>query len=143
MPYDRDQVIAAVTEYYEFFTRLHLTPKDIRRPPPEGWPEISKDRLSSLNKTDEVIKLLKYLPYVQNDDNYMPIIIFGLSACNDYTGWRFQQDVVEGKDAGYLPSSEEIEGSDWAKLRKPHPHMIALACPQVVHQHKNYRWSGH
>lgn len=103
MPYDRDQAIAALAEYYDFLTRLHVKSEDIRRPPSiEGLPEIIREHLSKLGKTDTVIDLLKHLLYVQNDYNDEPILIWDLSSCNDYTGWQFQQDILDGDTANYL-----------------------------------------
>ena len=131
MPYDRDQVIAAVTDYYEFLTRLHVKNEDIRRPPPEGWPEITQARLSKLGKTDKAIDLLKLLPYVQNDDNFSPIHVWSMSGCCDYTGEQFQQKVVDGGDASYYPLDMQEEDALWEKLRNPYPHIVALASPSV------------
>lgn len=131
MPYNRDQVIAAVTGYYDFLTRLHVEPKDIRRPPPGGWSEISQNAFKSLQKSDTVIDLLKHLPYIENDENFSPILVYTLSGCKDYTGKVFQRQI--GNDTGRpgRPGSIELEDCPWEKLRKPHPHIIELASPAV------------
>lgn len=133
MPYDRDQVIAAVTDYYNFLTRLHLDSEDIRRPPPEGWSQISEKRLSPLNKSEEVISLLKHLPYVQNDENFSPFLVWTLSGCNDYTGWDFQKAIEGGSTSSMMPEDIETAPEDctWEKLHKPYPHTIPLASPAV------------
>lgn len=63
MPYNRDEVLAAVADYYDFLTRLHITPQEIRRPPPSGWPQVTQESLSRLGKTaPKVTDLLKHLP---------------------------------------------------------------------------------
>lgn len=131
MPYSQDQVIAAVTDYYDFLTRLHVKPEDIRRPPQGGWPEISQERFSKLGKTDKAINLLKHLPYVQNDENFSPIHVWSESGCCDYTGWQFQLKVAKGGDASYYPCFVEEKDALWEKLRKPYPHIVALASPSV------------
>ena len=79
MPYNRHEVIAAVTDYCDFPTDLHVRPENIRRAPPEGWLQISQERFSSLGKTDDVIDLLKHLPYVQDDENFDPILVWNCS----------------------------------------------------------------
>jgi hypothetical protein len=63
--YSRDETIAAVMDYYQFLTKMpFLEPSDILYPPPEGWPQITKERLAK--KSDEVIELLRHLPYVDS-----------------------------------------------------------------------------
>lgn len=132
MPYHRDQVIASVTDYYHFLTRLHVQPQDIRRPPqPDGWSEISQKRFSRLGKTEKVVDLLKHLPYVQNDYNDDPILIWEVSGCNDYTGRQFQQDIIEGDTANYTPDDTSPDVCSCDKLREPHPHIVPLASPAV------------
>lgn len=122
MPYNRDQVIAAVTDYYDFLARLHLDPEDIRRPPPEGWPQISRDRLSPVGSTDEVVSLLKHLPYVQNDDNSTPIRVWTYSGCSDYSGRDFLTTVDQGFPHRMSPEDYETgpESYTWEKMHKPH-----------------------
>lgn len=52
-------------DYYQFLTKMpFLEPSDILYPPPEGWPQITKERLAK--KSDEVIELLRHLPYVDS-----------------------------------------------------------------------------
>lgn len=133
MTYDREQVITAVTDYYDFLTRLHVDPEDIRRPPPEGWSQTSQEKLSPMHKTGEVIRLLKHLPYVQNDENFSPILVWTLSGCNDYTGWDFQTSVDRGCPSSMIPDDSHIGPEDctWEKLHRPHPHIIPLASPAV------------
>ncbi|KAK3298442.1 uncharacterized protein B0H64DRAFT_74994 [Chaetomium fimeti] len=62
--YSREATIAAVREYYRFLTRMYLKECDVAEPPEEGWPEIDTEALSGLGKTDEVISLLRHLPYI-------------------------------------------------------------------------------
>ena len=133
MPYDRDQVVAAVTDYYDFLSRLHIKPEDIRRPPSGGWPDnvISQQRFSKLGMSAKVIDLLRHLPYVQNDDNYLPIPITSMCACSDYTGAMFQDEVEEGGHAGYIPMEEDPEHCTWEKWLKPHAHIVPIASGRV------------
>jgi hypothetical protein len=65
MPYDRDEVIASVTDFYNFLvTHLHFKPSDLKTPPPTGWPRINQTRFAFLGKSDRVIDLLQHLPYL-------------------------------------------------------------------------------
>jgi hypothetical protein len=61
MPYDRDEVIASVTDFYNFLiTHLHFEPSDLKTPSPTGWPKITQTRLAFLGKSDKVIDLLQH-----------------------------------------------------------------------------------
>ncbi|KJX96519.1 hypothetical protein TI39_contig617g00011 [Zymoseptoria brevis] len=61
--YSHEAVILAVRDYYTFLTKMYLDPSDIMEPPQCGWPEITRDSMRALGKTDEVIELLRHLPY--------------------------------------------------------------------------------
>ncbi|WPA98275.1 uncharacterized protein RHO25_002887 [Cercospora beticola] len=63
--YSREATIAAFKEYFLFLTELYLDPEQIVFPPTEGWEEITITNLRPLGKTDEVIELLRHLPYIK------------------------------------------------------------------------------
>jgi len=66
--YDREEVIATITDFYQFLSKLPwVEPDDILYPPEGGWPNITKENFNFLGKNDEVITLLKQLPYVRMD----------------------------------------------------------------------------
>jgi hypothetical protein len=67
--YDSNQIISALSEYHKALSKLpYVEEVDILCPPPSGWPNITKENFSPLGKTDEVIDLLKRLPYLRGDD---------------------------------------------------------------------------
>lgn len=133
MALDRDKVIAAVTDYYEWLLRLHLRPDNLRRPPPGGWPEISPERFKKMGKTDTAIDLLKHLFYVEIDDNVVPLLVWSFSSCCDYSARKLQQDVTKrGGDGTYAGLGfQEAQYCSYEKLYKPFPQIISLACPKV------------
>ncbi len=63
--YSRDECISALRDYYDFLTKLYLNKSSIIEPPKEGWPSITPESLQGLGKTNEVIALLRHLPYIQ------------------------------------------------------------------------------
>ncbi len=63
--YSRDACIAAVRDYYSFLTKMYLKESIVMEPPEGGWPAITAGKLRGLGKTDEVISLLRYLPYIR------------------------------------------------------------------------------
>lgn len=62
--YSREVTIAAVRDYYQFLARMYLDEDLIREAPVGGWPKINKESLKDLDKSDEVIALLRQLPYL-------------------------------------------------------------------------------
>lgn len=63
--YDRDRVIAAVRDFYAFLTRIpRWTAGDFQDAPPDGWPELTDEVLSPLDKDESVRDLLRQLPYL-------------------------------------------------------------------------------
>ena len=63
--YSRDETVAAFTSYYDFLVKMYLGPEEIITPPEGGWPEITTETLAPLSKSDEVVALLRELPYVR------------------------------------------------------------------------------
>lgn len=96
----RDEIITAVSDYYEFLTTLFLPNEDLKRVPPGGWDKINETRFGYLEKDPRVIELLKYLPFVAHDDKYKdPYQIARDTLCNDFSGrWL---------DNNYDPESTE------------------------------------
>ncbi|KAI4700334.1 hypothetical protein J4E81_004372 [Alternaria sp. BMP 2799] len=62
--YSREACIAAVRDYYHFLTRMYMEESVVVEPPKGGWPSVTSDSMRDVNKTDEVIALLKHLPYI-------------------------------------------------------------------------------
>lgn len=62
--YSRDAVVAAVQDYYAFLTKMYLKESAIIQPPQGGWPSITSDSLRDLGKTNDVVSLLRHLPYI-------------------------------------------------------------------------------
>ncbi len=63
--HSREAAVAAASEYFGFLAKMYLDESNILRPPEGGWPEITVDRLKGLGKTDEVVMLLRHLPYLR------------------------------------------------------------------------------
>jgi hypothetical protein len=95
--YNREQIVAAVTEFYQFLTTLpFVEPDEILYPPPEGWPQITKDKFAFLNKTDEVIELLRHLPYLDSSRGEWNIF-----------PWTKSCDYLKGNVKAYIPFPPE------------------------------------
>ncbi|KAF2162371.1 hypothetical protein M409DRAFT_58465 [Zasmidium cellare ATCC 36951] len=65
--YSRQACIDAVRDYYKFLILLHLPGHYLVEPPEAGWPHITPENARCLGKTDEVVALLRHLPYLRAD----------------------------------------------------------------------------
>ncbi len=63
--YSRDAAVRAIREYYGFLVKMYANESFILEPPEGGWPLTdSKGFAQALGKTDEVVELLRRLPYI-------------------------------------------------------------------------------
>lgn len=69
--YSRNATVAAIRYYYKFITRMYLDEFEILEPPEGGWPHITPEATEDCGKSEEVISLLRHLPYINspNRDN--------------------------------------------------------------------------
>ncbi|KAH0278070.1 hypothetical protein KCU91_g2749, partial [Aureobasidium melanogenum] len=70
--YSREATIAAFRDYYQFLTEMFLPENRVEEPPAEGWSSITKEKLRLLDKDDEVVELMRHLPYISNDGLLAP-----------------------------------------------------------------------
>ncbi|WAO96026.1 Hypothetical protein NCS54_01368200 [Fusarium falciforme] len=84
MAFDRDDFVRLLTDYYEFCSRTFWD-VTVQHAPAGGWPSINHETLARLQKNDQVVELLRHLPYPEfNQGVYTPLIM-------DHTGivdWR-------------------------------------------------------
>jgi len=72
-PYSRTATIGAISDFYQFLTKVYMKDSQVIRPPPEGWPSIvnvDPADLESFGKSDEVMSLLAHLPYIKSPGNW-------------------------------------------------------------------------
>jgi hypothetical protein len=134
MPYDRDEVVASVTDYYNFLiTRLHFEPSDLKAPPPTGWPRITQARLAFLGKSDKAIDLLKHLPYLLPGDEEKQI--YDHAVCVDYNSESVDAH-LETPELNVMSDFEPCDG--WEDLcpfdnfKERHEDVVVLGIPEVV-----------
>lgn len=134
MPYDRDEVIASVTDYYNFLiTHLHFQPSELKTPPPTGWPQIDQNRLAFLGKTDEAINLVQHLPYLPHGKEEKHI--YDHTVCVDYTHEAIdeKQKTPELVITGYFePEHEWVDLCPYDKFKETHEDIIVLGRPERV-----------
>lgn len=75
-------VVDAVRTYYTFLANdLGAIPSDcIIDAPEDGWPSITQSSLVGLEKTDQVIDILRHLPYIDNSNSHNIQIAFSTIA---------------------------------------------------------------
>ncbi|KHO00989.1 uncharacterized protein MAM_01767 [Metarhizium album ARSEF 1941] len=64
--YSQEATVEAVRDYYTFLTRMYLDDHLVKEPPEGGWPGITAESMRGLGKTDQVISLLRHLPYIDS-----------------------------------------------------------------------------
>ncbi|KAI8932414.1 hypothetical protein NX059_010600 [Plenodomus lindquistii] len=117
--YSRENTVAAVRDYYHFLVSMYLDESNVLEPPEGGWPSIPVNGWENFDKTDEVVALLRELPYLrQSSDLYQ---INGAP----YTVFADWQD-----------TEEDIDGQDLKDWSEPDPdeaaipaHVVGLTVP--------------
>jgi hypothetical protein len=94
--YDQTEIVAGLTDFYQFLSTLpYIEPSAILTPPSSGWPIINRENFTELGKNDEVIDLLKHLPYINLTGHQY--VIAPDTYPTDYRGEEFQHDVTKEK----------------------------------------------
>ena len=69
MPYSFEETISSFSAFYLFLTELPYIPSSaVCHPPTAGWPSIDEVTFSHLGKNQQVLKLLRHLPYLDGED---------------------------------------------------------------------------
>lgn len=107
--YSHDVTIRSIRSYYTFLTKMYLDEDFINEPSPNGWPGITMDRYQGLGKTDEVVNLLRYLPYLCHPEKDLPASVpFGIFVDWDREGrWI---DESGGEDSRIRSEDADDEG---------------------------------
>lgn len=118
--YSREACVAAVRDFYSFLTKMYLKETDFIEPPEGGWPSISPDRLRYLGKTNEVIALVRQLPYIRapSDDRDKAQ---GIPNCY-FADWQnLSGRLSENSDRTICESLKVLsEGADYPDAIPPH-----------------------
>jgi hypothetical protein len=116
MAYDRDVVVNCIKRHYELLVKAaYFDPAEVRYPPAEGWSDeqLAVDVLRVFGRSEDVIDLLRHLPYIkQLDGDDKDEVYFEsrhLSYLRDTSPFKFL-------------TAEECRGRQlWDKLLMPHP----------------------
>jgi hypothetical protein len=100
--FSREETIAAIKDFYDFVTKMYVDEGAFESPPEGGWPGITRESMKNFGKTDEIVELLRHLPYpsanYRDNPELMPAMPFA----------AFQQDVIlaqardDGRDLRHL-----------------------------------------
>lgn len=64
--YSREEIIGALRDFYELLIKLpYISPDALVVPPKGGWSGVNAPELRDRRKTEEVIELLRHLPYLR------------------------------------------------------------------------------
>ncbi|KAK1835026.1 hypothetical protein QBC39DRAFT_423915 [Podospora conica] len=127
MAYSHNETIAAMQDYIAYATKMYLDDTAYESPPADGWPSITAESMRLLGKTDDVIELLRHLPYPVEEDPdrrheimpALPFAAFQLEDCRQSAeGLRV---VTEATFFEHVPA--HVVG---LALRKPNDHGVLL-----------------
>jgi hypothetical protein len=114
--YSRDELVAIIDDFYTFLTTFYILASAVKRPSPEGWPNITPATTKGFRKSPAVIDLIKHLPYIDEKESKKMINnIHYKSDVLDYSV-RTPEDFAENNmcigEMGLVDKIEEIE-ADW------------------------------
>lgn len=124
--YDRNDLVGEVTAFYEFLTTMYIPPEALRRPPPDGWPNINAETYRSLNKTDRVIDLIRHLPYITRHTAW-PYEIYFVTAVVDYEGDPVKREVRRATESGKPLDVSYVNIEPESSYTHIPPHVLCLA----------------
>jgi len=136
MSYDRDEVVASVTDFYNFLvTHLHFEPSDLKTPPPTGWPKITQIRLAFLGKSDKAIDLLQHLPYLPHYGLFQKEI-YTHTVCVDYNRESVDQHLEDPElwvTGNFEPDQEfDKDVCPFESFKERHEDVVVLGMPEKV-----------
>ncbi|KAH7122412.1 hypothetical protein B0J11DRAFT_615840 [Dendryphion nanum] len=82
--YNRNEIITSLTDYYKFLGLLYLPSDSIKYPPEGGWQWPASTTFSP-EKSEEVIELMRNLPYLQRPSAWDSINIYEKCQPEDYS----------------------------------------------------------
>jgi hypothetical protein len=136
MSYDRDEVIASVTDFYNFLiTHLHFEPSDLKTPPPTGWLKIIQARFDFLGKSDKAIDLLQHLPYLPPYGLFQKEI-YTHTVCVDYNQESVDQHLEDPElwvTGNFEPDHEhDKDVCPFESFKERHEGVVVLGMPEKV-----------
>ncbi|KAF9877886.1 hypothetical protein CkaCkLH20_04462 [Colletotrichum karsti] len=120
--YSHEATISDIRKYYQYLVSMYLDDSMVVEPPEGGWPHITTETAKDLGKSDEVIKLLRHLPYICRPDD-------GRDMAQGVPGGYFADWAAEIKIAGEERNGFKIvrQLSESSSLAgKVPPHVIGL-----------------
>jgi hypothetical protein len=109
--YDQQEINTRLADFYNFLSTLPcIESSAVLTPPSNGWPNITRENFSKLGKNDEVISLLKHLPYI--DLTGHQYVIAPETQPTDYRGEVFQHDFTK-EIIGRCTPLGDVEFPEW------------------------------
>ncbi|KAI1512572.1 hypothetical protein Ptr86124_008538 [Pyrenophora tritici-repentis] len=96
--YLRDALVNAIRFYYHFLVSMYMDESMIDEPPENGWETIPNGWIN-FEKTDEVIDLLRRLPYLSYESAYWP----ECPGVVKHTGTLLEDDPFDWEEDGLIP----------------------------------------
>lgn len=112
--YDRDATIAALADYFELIQKIALPADSVVYPPAGGW-SWPADTSFSPPKSEEVIDLMRHLPYFRKPDEWDSVCMY-------------EQCGVQGYSNFYGEGPHDID--PWVEYTTLPPHVLMIGKPE-------------
>jgi hypothetical protein len=117
--YFRKGCITAVLEYHDFLTKLYPDESLVMEPPKGAWSSIMEEAFGGLDRTGEVIALLRQLPYISREENDAQ----GAPWCT-FADWRRSGALLE--DGREIGEDLKVTTEDPEICEQVPPHVIGI-----------------
>lgn len=64
--YSESASVTAISDFFNFLTKMYLDEGTVEWPPEGGWPTMTANAMGSMEKSDRVVSLLRQLPYMHD-----------------------------------------------------------------------------
>ncbi|OBS25789.1 hypothetical protein FPOA_06325 [Fusarium poae] len=115
--YTTQELVAIILDFYNFLTTLHFDAANLKTAPPEGWPILTPEVLSILDKSEYVLDLIRHIPYFKQ--SFWSIgFLYKSQLCDipEYTLKNFEEEMWWTEDYEFVSTRGEADGRHFIRL---------------------------
>ncbi|XEV01840.1 hypothetical protein FSHL1_007127 [Fusarium sambucinum] len=111
------ELVAIILDFYNFLATLHFDAANLKTAPPEGWPSLTPEVLSILDKSEYVLDLIHHIPYFKQ--SFWSIgFLYKSQLCDipEYTLKGFEEEMWCAEDYEFVSTRGEADGRHFIRL---------------------------
>ncbi|KAM0232069.1 hypothetical protein ACHAPO_008103 [Fusarium lateritium] len=115
--YTTQELVAIILDFYNFLATLHFDAANLKTAPPEGWPSLTPEVLSILDKSEYVLDLIHHIPYFKQ--SFWSIgFLYKSQLCDipEYTLKGFEEEMWCAEDYEFVSTRGEADGRHFIRL---------------------------